>query len=309
MTKLKIGTRGSKLALRQARLVEASLLEALPSLETEITTIRTSGDTNPSDAVSRMGGKGIFVKEIEEALLTGEVDVAVHSMKDLPSVLPEGLVVHSVLVREDPRDVYVSRGPEIVPGARIGTGSMRRGAQMLSRVSEIEIVPIRGNVDTRIGKILSGEFDGIVIAAAGLNRLGITGSVGVRHYPLDFMVSAPCQGIIAVERRENDRKAERLLSEISDTDTETEAAFERSFMRTFGGDCSVPLGCGSRARAGKVKADAVFVDMEKNRIFRSSIECHAEDVIFKGAFMARDLIEKAAGDPYTTFQTFSWPRN
>ena len=306
MTKLRIGTRGSKLALCQARLVEARIRQAASSLETEIRTIRTSGDLNPAASVSEMGGKGIFVKEIEEALLSGEIDVAVHSMKDLPSVLPEGLVAGSVTEREDPRDVYVSRGPEISPGARVGTGSARRGAQMLSRFSALEIVPIRGNVDTRVGKVLSGELDGIVVAAAGLNRLGIAESAGARRCPLDFMIPAPCQGIIAAERRKDDGKAERLLSKISDADTETEAAFERSFMRTFGGDCSGPLGCRALARAGKVKADAVFVDMKKSRIFSNSSECRAEAAVSEGASMARDLIEKAGGDD-AVFQTFSWP--
>ena len=296
MTKLRIGTRGSKLALTQARLVEKRLRDSFPSLETEIRRISTTGDMNPLEDLSRMGGKGVFVKEIEEALLSGGIDMAVHSMKDLPSVLPPGLVAGSALEREDPRDVFVSGSgdpPENLPdGARIGTGSVRRKSQLLRGFPGLEVVVVRGNVDTRLGKALSGELDGIVLAAAGLMRLGLSGNIS-RYFPRDFMVPAPCQGIVAVEYRENDAETENLVSKIVHEDTETEAAFERSFLKTFGGDCSVPLGCCSVARDGKIKAGAVFVDPEKDRIFENSWLCDAGDAVAGGSRMAEDLAKRA----------------
>ena len=206
MTKLRIGTRGSRLALRQARLVETELCAVFPSLETEIREIKTSGDINSEENISGMGGKGIFVKEIEQKLLSCEIDIAVHSMKDMPSLLPDGLVIGSVLRREDPRDVFVSadsRTLEQLQGkGRVGTGSIRRTAQLLFRFPDLKVVPIRGNVDTRLRKILSEELDGIILAAAGLNRLGLSERI-TQHLAQNYMVPAPCQGIIAIECREN----------------------------------------------------------------------------------------------------------
>ena len=296
MTKLRIGTRGSGLALRQARLVEKRLLDAFTSLETRIELIRTTGDMNPLGDLSRMGGKGVFVKEIEEALLSGRIDVAVHSMKDLPSVLPPGLAAGSALRREDPRDVFVSkdgRAPGDLPdGARIGTGSERRKSQLLRAFPGLRVVSLRGNVDTRLEKVLSGELDGIVLAAAGLKRLGLSGNISL-YFPRDFMVPAPCQGIVAVEYRENDAETRNLVSKIVHRDTETEAAFERSFLRTFGGDCSVPLGCCAMARDGKISAGAVFVDAQRNRIFGNAWRCDAKKAAVEGSLMAKDLVERA----------------
>ena len=296
MTKLRIGTRGSGLALRQARLVEKRLLDAFASLETRIERIRTTGDMNPLGDLSRMGGKGVFVKEIEEALLSGRIDVAVHSMKDLPSVLPPGLATGSALRREDPRDVFVSKdggAPGDLPdGARIGTGSERRKSQLLRAFPGLRVVSMRGNVDTRLEKVLSGELDGIVLAAAGLKRLGLSGSISL-YFPRDFMVPAPCQGIVAVEYRENDAETRKLVSKIVHEDTETEAAFERSFLRTFGGDCSVPLGCCAMARDGKISARAVFVDARRSRIFENAWRCDAEKAAAEGSLMAKDLVERA----------------
>ena len=296
MTKLKIGTRGSRLALCQARLVETELRAVFPSLETEITEIKTSGDMNPEEDVSRIGGKGIFVKEIEQGLLSGETDVAVHSMKDMPSALPGGLVIGSVLKREDPRDVFVSadgRTLEQLRGkGRVGTGSARRKAQLLLRFPGLEVVPIRGNVDTRLRKILSENLDGIVLAAAGLNRLGLSGRI-TQHLALDCMVPAPCQGIIAMECRENDAETRDLVSAITHPDTETVAAFERSFLETFGGDCQIPLGCCAQMHLGEISADSVFIDMEKKEIFRKTWKCDSEKASAEGSLMARDLMKRA----------------
>ena len=296
MTKLRIGTRGSRLALFQARLVETELRTAFPSLETEIKEIKTLGDINPKEDISRMGGKGVFVKEIEQSLLSGEIDIAVHSMKDMPSVLPDGLVVGSALKREDPRDVFVSADgrtlEQLGGGGRVGTGSIRRRAQLLFRFPNLEVVPIRGNVDTRLKKIFSENLDGIVLAAAGLNRLGLSERI-TQHLAQDYMVPAPCQGIIAIECREGETEIKNLISAITHADTETAAVFERSFLETFGGDCQIPLGCCARVHLGKISADSVFIDMEENTVSRNTWKCDSEKASAEGSLMAKDLMERA----------------
>ena len=295
MTKLKIGTRGSRLALYQARLVETELHAVFPSLETEITEIKTSGDINFEEDISLIGGKGIFVKEIEQSLLSGKIDIAVHSMKDMPSALPGGLVIGSVLKREDPRDVFVSadgRTLEQLRGkGRVGTGSIRRRAQLLFRFPNLEVVPIRGNVDTRLRKIFSENLDGIVLAAAGLNRLGLSERI-TQHLAQDYMVPAPCQGIIAIECRKDDVETRNLISAITHPDTATVATFERSFLETFGGDCQIPLGCCAQMHLGRISADSVFIDMEKKSIFRKTWKCDSKKASAEGSLMARDLMKQ-----------------
>lgn len=296
MTKLRIGTRGSRLALCQAALVETELRTVFPSLETEIKEIKTSGDMNPEEDISRMGGKGIFVKEIEQSLLSGEIDIAVHSMKDMPSVLPDGLVIGSVLKREDPRDVFISRDgstlEQLEGEGRVGTGSVRRKAQLLFRFPDLKVVPIRGNVGTRLRKIFSEDLDGIVLAAAGINRLGLSERI-TQYFARDYMVPAPCQGIIAVECRKNEMKTKNLISAITHSDTETAAVFERSFLKTFGGDCQIPLGCCADVSLGKISAHSVFMDMKKKAIYRNTWECSSEKASAEGVLMAKDLMERA----------------
>ncbi|MXZ13435.1 MAG: hydroxymethylbilane synthase [Candidatus Dadabacteria bacterium] len=300
MTKLRIGTRGSRLALHQARLVETELHAAFPSLETEIKEIKTSGDINPEQDISGMGGKGIFVKEIEQSLLSDEIDIAVHSMKDMPSVLPDGLVISSALKREDPRDVFISKDgrtlEQLGGEGRVGTGSVRRKAQILSWFPDLSVVPIRGNVDTRLRKILSEGLDGIILAAAGLNRLGLSERI-TQYFARDYLVPAPCQGIIAVEFREDDVETRNFVSAITHTDTETAALFERSFLKTFGGDCQIPLGCCAEVHLGEISANSVFMDMEKNTVSRNTWECSAEKTSAEGGFMAKDLMERAGFSP------------
>ncbi len=296
MTKLRIGTRGSRLALFQARLVETELRTAFPSLETEIKEIKTLGDIKPKEDISRMGGKGVFVKEIEQSLLSSEIDIAVHSMKDMPSVLPDGLVIGSALKREDPRDVFISRDgsalEQLRGEGRVGTGSVRRKAQLLLRFPDLKVVSIRGNIDTRLRKILSEDLDGIVLAAAGLNRLGLSERI-TQYFARDYLVPAPCQGIIAIEYRENEAEIKNLISAITDADTETVAVFERSFLKTFGGDCQIPLGCCADVSLGKISADSVFIDMEKKAIHRNTWECDSEKASAEGVLMAENLMEQA----------------
>ena len=243
---LRIGSRGSKLALWQAVFIESLISSKFPEVKTEKRIIKTTGDRELDSPLSSIGGKGVFVKEIEEALLNFEIDIAVHSLKDLPGVQPDGLRLGAVSKRHDPRDAVLSNGglklTQLDNGSTVGTGSLRRGAQILHRFPGLKIAPIRGNVDTRIRKLKSGEFDSIILAAAGLERLGLVAEIA-EFCPIDFFIPAPGQGILAVECRDEDGDLTEILSEINDFDTSIAASAERSFLLQIGGDCNLPAGC------------------------------------------------------------------
>jgi hydroxymethylbilane synthase len=228
VTKVRIGTRGSALALAQANWVKARLLEKEPALSIEIRTIKTSGDRLPDLPLANLGGKGVFTKEIEEALLREEIDLAVHSMKDLPPHLPAGLVIAATPAREDPRDVLVARTSggfhALEPGTKIGTGSLRRQAQLLHARPDLVVVPIRGNVDTRLRKLDQGEVDALVLAAAGLKRLGREQRI-VEHLGDGICVSAAAQGCLGIETRE-ESATRAHLAYLHDPDAWVEVAAE-----------------------------------------------------------------------------------
>jgi len=248
----RIGTRGSKLALWQANHVSQLIAAKNPELNIEIQIIKTTGDAVLDSPLSEIGGKGVFVKEIEEALLSEEIDIAVHSMKDVPTVLPDGLFIGAVAERHDPRDALVSKSgltlAELPVGNRIGTGSLRRATQLLKYNSNLEIVSIRGNVDTRIRKLKDGqEYDAIVLAVAGLERMGLGGEITEVISP-DIMLPAPGQGIIAIECRQCDQDTLDILNTINHSETEYQAKAERAFLLKLGGDCNVPAGCYAEIR-------------------------------------------------------------
>jgi hydroxymethylbilane synthase len=266
VTSLRLGTRGSQLALFQARLV-AERLEAAAGVSCDIVVIKTSGDRLQERPLSEIGGKRLFVKEIEDALLGGEVDLAVHSSKDMPAVLPDGLEVGAVLEREDPRDALVlpDRPSSIVhrpsSGAtpdperspiddrrstiddvkRIGTGSVRRIAQLRARFPHASFENVRGNLDTRLRKLDAGEYDVLVLAAAGLRRLGFTSRISAL-VPLDECVPAPGQGIIAIEVRSGDAAAREAVARIDNADAGAALDAERAVVTTLGGGCQMPIG-------------------------------------------------------------------
>jgi len=243
---LRIGSRGSKLALWQAEHIKSLLVGKFPELDVNVIVIKTTGDSKLETPLSDIGGKGVFVKEIEDALLRDQIDIAVHSMKDLPAILPEGLRIAAVAKRDDPRDALISNGDvsfkSLQKGRRLGTGSLRRKVQILIHSPELEIVPIRGNVDTRIRKLRDGEFDSIVLAMAGIRRMGLIEEV-TEAFPTDFLIPAPGQGIIAVECRESDTETNNILREINHEETEIASVAERSFLEALGGDCNIPAGC------------------------------------------------------------------
>ena len=242
--KLKIGTRGSALALWQARHVASLIQERNPQTSIELVTIKTTGEKILDAPLATIGGKGLFTKEIEEALLEGRVDLAVHSMKDVPTELPDGLKLAAILKREDPRDVFISRDgrelEELKPGERIGTSSLRRRAFILNKFPALEIVSIRGNVDTRLRKIESEKLAGIVLASAGVKRMGFVDRATSFLEP-DVMVPAIGQGALGIETRVNDREVEAAVSHLNHYATSACVQIERAFLARMGGGCQVPL--------------------------------------------------------------------
>lgn len=239
-----VGTRGSKLALTQTEAVLDALRKAYPEDSFTAVIIRTAGDRNQHSPIAEVG-KGVFVDEIEEALLDGRIHLAVHSMKDMPAAAREGLTFCRSWQREDARDVLILREvaslAELPQGAKIGTGSLRRGYQLKKIRPDLQILPIRGNIDTRIGKLHSMQLDGIVLAAAGLNRLGLKPE-RMQYLSAEEMIPAPAQGILAIELPAADLPLLQKLNALSDPETEMAAQVERAFLRAIGGDCRKPIG-------------------------------------------------------------------
>jgi hydroxymethylbilane synthase len=293
--KLVLGSRGSPLAMWQARWVQAQLGAAVPPVEIEIRVIHTSGD-RIAGPLSASGGKGLFVKEIEEALAKGEIDLAVHSLKDVPAAIAPAFAIAAIPKREDPRDALVSRDRirflDLGPGARIGTSSLRRACQLRERRPEIEVVPLRGNVDTRLRKMRSGEVDAVVLALAGLRRLGLDGEVA-EVFEIADCLPAVGQGALAIETRAGD---ERVLKVVAPLDHPPTAAFvraERAFLSAIGGDCQVPVAAHARGRDGVTVIDGLVGRPDGSEVLRG----HAEDAdpVTAGTTLARTLLDRGAG--------------
>ena len=293
MKTVRIGTRGSALALWQARTV-ATMLEAR-GRTVEICVIRTAGDRLQDVPLSEAGGKGLFVKEIEDALLEGTVDLAVHSAKDMSVALPGGLAVSAVLPREDSRDALVWRRGMTMPGETqaIGTGSVRRSAQLRARYATARFLPIRGNVDTRLRKLDAGEFDTLVLAIAGLKRLGHEARVSV---PLshDECVPAPGQGIIAIETRLDDKEIAEVLRAINDVRSAACFEAERAVVSALGGGCQLPLGAVAVHAGDRLEMQAVVASPDGTRQIRRRLDGTASRPAELGKRLADDLAEAGA---------------
>jgi hydroxymethylbilane synthase len=251
---LRLATRGSALALAQSRLVVDGLRAAWPELRVELVTVVTEGDRRRDVPAAALGGKGIFTAAVQEAVLDGQADLAVHSAKDLPAAQVPGLVLAAVPRRDDPRDVLVGRHrlaglDDLAPGARVGTGSPRRVALLHWLRPDLELVPIRGNVDSRVRRVHAGELDAVVLAAAGLRRLGLAGEAVVPLDPETF-TPAPGQGTLAVEAREDDTHALGLLSALTHRPSRVALRAERSFLQRLGGSCTLPAGALAGGRGG-----------------------------------------------------------
>jgi hydroxymethylbilane synthase len=272
-----IGTRGSSLARRQTELFSEALLAAVPDLHIETVVIQTEGDRRQDVTLDAIGGQGVFVKDIERRLQAREIDIAVHSLKDMPAETPGGLVIGAVLPRADVRDALVARNcldlESLSPGARIGSDSRRRVVQLKTLRPDIEMVGIRGNVDTRLRKVESGEYDAVVLAAAGLERLGLLERAS-QVFSIAEVLPAPGQGALAIECREDDEEMRLLLSKVDDQDTRLATEAERGFLQALGSGCSLPVAAHAVVEGDHVKLDALIAD-DAGKVHRAGAQGQA----------------------------------
>lgn len=293
-TQIRIGTRRSQLALYQAELARAKILHNFPSLQVELVKITTSGDMVRRGKASPLESKRFFTREIEDALLKGEVDLAVHSAKDLAVLLPDGLKVGAVLEREDPRDCLVSLKAkslsEFASGARVGTSSLRRKKQILRLRPDLNLEEMRGNVDTRIRKVEAGLLDGVVLAYAGLKRLGLVNHV-VEVFDENQFYPAPGQGAIIVEARAADPEIDSILSAVGHEDTQRRVDCEREFLKTLQGGCQLPCGITTHLAGARIKAAGALFSLGGDSV----VEDIAEGPSEKPAELGRQLAEKILG--------------
>jgi hydroxymethylbilane synthase len=294
---LRLGTRGSNLALHQAEEVASRLTGTHRNLSVNISVIRTTGDKVLDVALSRIGDKGLFTREIEQALLRGEIDLAVHSLKDLPSELPPGLVLAAVLPRANPADVLLSRSGkhlhELPAGAVIGSSSLRRIAQLKAYRPDLKVVDIRGNVETRIRKMGEQGLDAIVLACAGLSRLGLEAAI-TQVLPPDIMLPAVGQGAIAVEIRENDNHTRELLQAIKSEETEAEVIAERAFLRELEGGCQVPIACLGRVNGSQLLLQGLVASLDGKQVIRGQKTVGRAGAKIAGIELAAQLKERGA---------------
>ncbi|MFV9875784.1 MAG: hydroxymethylbilane synthase [Rickettsiales endosymbiont of Dermacentor nuttalli] len=298
MQKIRIGTRGSKLALVQAEMVKESLIAACKGeeLDIELVPITTTGDKRLDIKLSGIGGKWLFTKEIEEALLNSEIDIAVHSCKDMPVVLPNGLKISAVLKREDPRDVLLSkRGRSLYnlpSGSVIGTASSRRKAMLLNFRQDFNIVNFRGNVQTRIDKLNQNVVDATILALAGLKRLNIDPNI-YQIISSEIMLPAVAQGIICIESKINNAKINKLMYSINHYETELCMKVERAFLGELGGDCSTPIaGLAKFNKDGNLVFQGMIASTDGKKMYKVSEEAGKEDVIAIGKTVAQKLVEQ-----------------
>lgn len=295
---LRIGTRGSMLALAQAQLTQRLLAEAhgVAHERIEIRVITTSGDKLTDRPLSEAGGKGLFSREIEAALAAGEVDLGVHSSKDLASFLPDGMVLAAFLEREDVRDAFVSLTAasvaELHEGAKLGSSSIRRAAQMLRVRPDLEVVQFRGNVDTRLAKLEAGIADATLLAVAGLNRLGKQDKITAYLDPLEFL-PAPAQGAIGIEIREADTRTAELVSVLNHAPTATTIAAERSLLATLDGSCRTPIGAFTELNGVSCRLTAEILSPDGREFYRGSVEGAAADAAKLGTQLGATLLEQA----------------
>jgi hydroxymethylbilane synthase len=269
--KLSIGSRGSQLALWQANHISALLRARGHEIDIEI--IHTTGDKITDVALAKVGTKGMFTKEIEEALADKRVDLAVHSLKDLPTELSKGFEIAAITERQDPRDAFCSKNystiEDLPKGARVGTSSLRRQAQLKAIRPDLDIHPLRGNVDTRLRKLEQGEYDAIILASAGLKRLGKTELIK-QIIPAEIMCPAAGQGALGIEIREGDSKTRELLAFLNDPNARAATTCERALLNSLGGGCQVPIGAFAEIRGGKLHLESIVADPDGTKLLRDS---------------------------------------
>jgi hydroxymethylbilane synthase len=295
---IRIGTRGSKLALAQTHWVKAQVQARHADLSIEVVVIKTTGDKLKDVPLAQVGGKGLFIKEIEEALLAGEVDLAVHSLKDMPAEMPPGCVLGAVPPREDCRDAFISQRyaslGEIPAGGRVGTGSLRRKVQILHRRPDLEVVHLRGNVDTRLRKLETEGLDAIILAAAGLKRLGL-GHIPRGYLDETEMLPAIGQGALGLEVRADDQEMLEFLRPLNHFPSQVAVTAERAFLGRLEGGCLVPVAALGRLDDGLLHLEALISDLEGRRVFQDRLAGPPEEAISMGRSLAEMLLERGGG--------------
>jgi hydroxymethylbilane synthase len=291
MARLRIGSRGSQLALWQANHIAALL--RVQGHEVEIEIIKTTGDRITDVPLAKVGTKGMFTKEIEDALAAGRVDLAVHSLKDLPTEIASGFEIAAIPKRDDPRDVFCSSKyvsiEDLPKNARVGTSSLRRQAQLKASRPDLDIHPLRGNVDTRLAKLEAGEYDAVILAAAGLNRLGKTELIK-QFIPADVMCPAAGQGALALEIRAGDNSTLQLLTFLDDNDARATTGCERALLGKLGGGCQVPIGALAQVRDGRLHLQAVVASPDGSQVLREASD--GKDPIHLGESVGDALLRR-----------------
>ncbi len=296
-SELKIGTRGSQLALFQANWVKDQLVQTHPDLKVTLMKIKTTGDKIQDAPLAKIGGKGLFVKEIEEALLKNRTDLAVHSIKDVPTEFPKGLHLSVITKREDPRDVFISRDgrmlKELAQGAKIGTSSLRRQAQLLRFRSDFELIPLRGNLDTRLKKLKTMNLDGIVLAMAGVKRLGLEGEI-TEILPIEISLPAIGQGALGIETRMDDKDVEGQIRFLNDRDSSVAITAERAFLKKLEGGCQVPIAAYAQRIGATLQIDGLVGTVDGKRLLKHHLEGPIEDAESLGIQLAEVLLSQGA---------------
>ncbi len=290
-----IGTRSSKLALWQADFVAEAIKGEHPELAVKEQRMTTKGDKILDAPLAKIGGKGLFTKELEEAMLSREIDIAVHSLKDMPTEVPEGLAITAITKRADPGDAFVSNRyahlSELPKGARVGTSSLRRRAQLLSLRPDLDIHDLRGNVGTRLDKLDAGEYDAIVLAVAGLTRLGFGERIR-EIIPREHMLPAVGQGALAIESRADDEAVNEVIAFLNDPDMQTAATAERAFLARVEGGCQVPVGVYAECDQGELTIEAVIASLDGRRLYRSKTHGQETEAEHLGRELAERLLDE-----------------
>lgn len=294
-----IGTRGSALALWQTEFIKSQLENRFPETHFETRVIKTTGDAILDTALSKIGDKGLFTKQIETVLLSGEIDLAVHSLKDLQTVQPEGLCIGAVSKRETPNDILISGKyksiDELPPGAKVATGSLRRRSQLLNYRPDLEIFEIRGNVPTRLKKFEESGLDAMILAFAGVHRLELDAHIA-QIIPFEIMLPAVGQGAMAVEMREDDAELREILNALDDRETRDCVTAERAFLRTLEGGCQVPIGANAVIEADEIRLESVIGSLDGKINLREKISGKRSDAKILGEKLAKVLIERGANE-------------
>jgi len=292
--KIIIGTRGSQLSIAQTNIIKDTLAEIYPQYEIELQLITTKGDVNMAPIPLDTVGKGWFTKEIDKALLQGKVDLAVHSLKDLPEVLPKGLVLVATPQREDARDVLVSRKnlplKKLPKGAIIGTDSIRRKIQILHKRSDLVVKSVRGNVNTRLAKLESGEYDALILAAAGLIRLGFENQI-TQYFPIEDVVPSPGQGTLAVVIKETNTELIEVIKKLNHMQTVIETEAERAFSKELGGGCKTPTGAYAICKNDRITIYGMLGTLDGKKIVKEKIKGTCDDAKALGKQLAKKLRE------------------